>query len=114
MRISDWSSDVCSSDLYIPEVRALAAEFMGASPRPPGTKTAAATAAKAEWRRRISVAVNFAPVELRALVLVHQEVDRKSVVEVKSVSVRVDLGARRFSTTSKIQQTSTITILAPP
>src|SRR3546814_17366137 len=47
---------------------------MGASTRPPGTKTAAATAAKAEWRRRISVAVNFAPVELRELVLVHQEV----------------------------------------
>src|SRR3546814_2238117 len=117
MRISDWSSDVCSSDLgfdkldsqpignvpaclrrsrpaetakaaarllasaaaeqsfeYIPEVRALAAEFMGGSTRSPGTKAAAATAAKAEWRRRISVAVNFAPVALRALVFVHQEV----------------------------------------
>src|SRR3546814_861069 len=59
---------------YIPEVRALAAEFMGGSTRSPGTKAAAATAAKAEWRRRISVAVNFAPVELRALVFVHQEV----------------------------------------
>src|SRR3546814_2090579 len=47
---------------------------MGGSTRSPGTKAAAATAAKAEWRRRISVAVNFAPVELRALVFVHQEV----------------------------------------
>src|SRR3546814_10918193 len=63
-----------SSFEYIPEVRALAAEFMGGSTRSPGTKAAAATAAKAEWRRRISVAVNFAPVELRALVFVHQEV----------------------------------------
>src|SRR3546814_2196338 len=63
-----------SSFEYIPEVRALAAEFMGGSTRSPGTKAAAATAAKAEWRRRISVAVNFAPVELRALVFVHKEV----------------------------------------
>src|SRR3546814_15460029 len=112
MRISDWSSDVCSSDLgvdkldsqpignvhaflrrsrpaetakaaarllasaaaeqsfeYIPEVRALAAEFMGGSTRSPGTKADAATDAKAEWRSSIYVAVTFASVDLRAVVI---------------------------------------------
>src|SRR3546814_13971776 len=55
---------------YIPEVRALAADFMGGSTRSPGTKAAAATTATADWRRRLSVALNFAPAALRTLVFV--------------------------------------------
>src|SRR3546814_4451052 len=32
MRISDWSSDVCSSDLYVPTVPLLGLSFGGVSP----------------------------------------------------------------------------------
>src|SRR3546814_4708980 len=73
VRISDWSSDVCSSDLVLQELdRELeqAAHSLGASP--------------ATTFRRV-VFPNI--------------LDRKSVVEGKSVSVRVDLGGRRLSKT---------------
>src|SRR3546814_14896749 len=66
MRISDWSSDVCSSDLH--------AEPMS-----------------------LDDALRLA--ETRAPELQAREAgleDRKSVVEGKSVSVRVDLGGRRI------------------
>src|SRR3546814_12141060 len=67
MRISDWSSDVCSSDL---------------------------SSSAAEGGRAVSVIADLGveqPVER-----VDHEVDRKSVVWGKSVSVRVDLGGRRI------------------
>src|SRR3546814_16905111 len=62
MRISDWSSDVCSSDLCT---------------RAPASMVASASTTA-------SVRVASSPI------------DRKSVVSGKSVSVRVDLGGRRF------------------
>src|SRR3546814_9842893 len=70
MRISDWSSDVCSSDL---PVRLAARRRVG-----PGAVRPEASADR--------------------LVVVPVEVDRKSVVEGTSVSVRVDLGGRRIIT----------------
>src|SRR3546814_15042850 len=70
MRISDWSSDVCSSDLPGPgpEKRATS---------PAATGTVGGLAGDEDGGAG-------------------EEPDRKSVVEGKSVSVRVDLGGRRI------------------
>src|SRR3546814_13971911 len=65
MRISDWSSDVCSSDLERPRAWPLDALFDDRRP-----------ADRLGIRR--------------------WQLDRKSVVQGKSVSVRVDLGGRRI------------------
>src|SRR3546814_18961837 len=103
MRISDWSSDVCSSDL-----------------------SAALTTV---WPRRVAIAMRFAPrnakdcaffVPLRSFRRPNDSIrrkfdsghrpfiarapkrvmikDQKSVVEGKSGSVRVELGGRRIIT----------------
>src|SRR3546814_15736583 len=91
MRISDWSSDVCSSDLQFPElgIRAGADPEFGELARVRDTHLRA---------RGGDIGVSDAPVAV-----VHERLpgqrppprDRKSVVEGKSVSVRVDLGGRR-------------------
>src|SRR3546814_13124270 len=89
MRISDWSSDVCSSDLLDPRIIAdmnLHAHGPRIVERP---------------------YANFLPTDdgryllmgggqSRAAIARFSEADRKSVVSGKSVSVRVDLGGRRF------------------
>src|SRR3546814_12046834 len=94
MRISDWSSDVCSSDLKNRrsqlrrprvQIQKLLRRSIAtlATPSMPGRITACRSpASSASTRKR------FWPSTL--------EVDRKSVVEGKSVSVRVDLGGRRI------------------
>src|SRR3546814_16398491 len=79
MRISDWSSDVCSSDLGHQRhpgrrSRRTQARHGGRRPRPLPDRRYRAR------RRRIP----------------RIAADRKSVVEGKSVSVRVDLGGRRI------------------
>src|SRR3546814_12770815 len=83
MRISDWSSDVCSSDLPV-------MFYNGAT-------------ADARWRIGwISFSPDFSYVTgggLEPLLMpppAKERTDRKSVVEGKSVSVRVDLGGRRI------------------
>src|SRR3546814_16280053 len=98
MRISDWSSDVCSSDLGFLGGRDL--EDLGAQVRQvdhvagPGGLVARAVAGVLERhpavpglrQRAHHPRVQFArPARL----------DRKSVVEGKRVSVSVDLGGRR-------------------
>src|SRR3546814_19942450 len=84
MRISDWSSDVCSSDLIIHgcvgnilpgQLRDKSLEFKNRGQ---------CTLRDFRLVRRIG-GQEFRPLE-----------DRKSVVEGKSVSVRVDLGGRRI------------------
>src|SRR3546814_12052470 len=89
MRISDWSSDVCSSDLVMDKLNlANDAGFLGSdviSGRPEGMDDAA-------WRHQR---------EVLAISQLHANVDaeipdRKRVVSGKSVSVRVDLGGRRL------------------
>src|SRR3546814_20592916 len=75
MRISDWSSDVCSSDLSF-----------SFAPRPAAPAPVAEESIEPEVQE-----VPFAATETEAA-----PVDRKSVVEGKSVSVRVDLGGRRI------------------
>src|SRR3546814_14803001 len=103
MRISDWSSDVCSSDL---------AERHHARPRGRGTDGA--------WRGRcgqragrarqqgadIGVAV-AAGVALDGLDVGPERIDRTSVVEGTSVSVRVDLGGRRSIKTKTTKENRT-------
>src|SRR3546814_20968285 len=96
MRISYWSSDVCSSDLDLPGCRPT---------RPlPRQSSRGGQIYKCRARRRRLHAT--APSMFRSFGnsangTVHQSrvfpcPDRKSVVEGKSVSVRVDLGGRRI------------------
>src|SRR3546814_12465184 len=96
MRISDWSSDVCSSDLG--EVAALLLEQIvrhGIVERQrrqaePGSQRRADRVITAERYARRQAAQKG-----NQLALLRRQ-DRKSVVEGKSVSVRVDLGGRRI------------------
>src|SRR3546814_19227792 len=91
MRISDWSSDVCSSDLGASRrSRADAARADAAGERchgPPAQRAERRAAA-----RRGAAAPRLGPRPLRGLT----RQDRKSVEEGESVSVSVDLGGRRF------------------
>src|SRR3546814_20043814 len=94
MRISDWSSDVCSSDLLSSELHAAAAPAAARSDA--GGRTRLMTPVRGARRR-------CAPLFLTLLALggtpapsvLAAPADRKSVVSGKSVSVRVDLGGRR-------------------
>src|SRR3546814_17841936 len=112
MRISDWSSDVCSSDLLLLDQgdtlrhlslrqggERLAVEKHAAVSRP-------ADAGKQFQQGRFSGSVGSD--QPKGLARAHGEIDarddreaarrpdRKSVVEGKSVSVRVDLGGSRI------------------
>src|SRR3546814_15399198 len=101
MRISDWSSDVCSSDLVA---------------RRPGGKAPFEQGARggiAHRRRRRSGQHHHQPAPLALggadeVVTRLAGIDRKSVVEGKSVSVRVDLGGRRIikKKNNKVEYTS--------
>src|SRR3546814_19207535 len=95
MRISDWSSDLCSSDLF-----AGAAPGRRLSPLRPciGRSSLQHHPSAGARLRRTAIAAALAlgfgaglvePVEARAA-------DRKSVVEGKGVSVSVDIGGRRL------------------
>src|SRR3546814_20980554 len=98
MRISDWSSDVCSSDLATLD----APETHGRSYALPGGETLAYS----EMVTRVLATLQppaklhvLPPAAFRALLsLAHAggvaRGDRQSVVSGKSVSVRVDLGCR--------------------
>src|SRR3546814_19321770 len=95
MRISDWSSDVCSSDLLT--IRG----------RPPGEYIVNLHYYKTENKLPVPVNIYVAEVNPKLKVLNYSIVnlqqegdeataDRTSVVEGKRVSVSVDLGGRRF------------------
>src|SRR3546814_3144306 len=73
MRISDWSSDVCSSDLFSSSLNSN--ETVPSCRRRPLLNVT--------WRRLLKLSAICSR-------------DRKSVVSGKSVSVRVDLGGRRI------------------
>src|SRR3546814_15697927 len=92
MRISDWSSDVCSSDLQ--RRYRLAAQIRGApirTPSEPGHGSGRYEGAHAD-SPGLLICKNRHAGRHHARVVG----DRKSVVWGKSVSVRVDLGGRRF------------------
>src|SRR3546814_16114782 len=88
MRISDWSSDVCSSDLIY--CRAIPICVYGSistrtsAPLPFPTMASACRATR------------LLPTWVRLRVRAPRNLDRKSVVWGKSVSVRLDLGGRRI------------------
>src|SRR3546814_20152744 len=85
MRISDWSSDVCSSDLLsVALYRQVAPPWLSPAPLP----CVAPTFLDVVKPRRGHLADSPSPPVSHA--------DRKTVVYGKSVSVRVDLGGRRI------------------
>src|SRR3546814_19376736 len=100
MRISDWSSDVCSSDLdpdgdegredlqRFEEVRRI--ETIAVMPLISGICSCLCSWRSSIGREQVENSADFCP---RALATA----DRKSVVWGKSVSVRVDIGGRRIS-----------------
>src|SRR3546814_14398116 len=121
MRISDWSSDVCSSDLALDGGRedgllrgrapwlALAQRRAGAERKHEKNRGRGARDAHRQRLRRWRDAGNsnrwivvlsgpHAPIPRKTHPR-HESAtrDRKSDVEGKSVSVRVDIGVRRFS-----------------
>src|SRR3546814_18788501 len=113
MRISDWSSDVCSSDLPRRETFGIAHHLhcLGSNPGTPGDRlrqfqplekpTDDAHGKSVTRTNRIDHTINRAGRHAPLL-----RSDRKSVVQGQSVSVRVVLGGRRISkkkkTTKKI------------
>src|SRR3546814_12762421 len=100
MRISDWSSDVCSSDLkaqtYVDISRLLDAVMGHFGQIPEGRPNGFHLGPKAAWK-------GTQP-SRRAL---WPELDRKSVASGKSVAVRVDLGGRRIIKKKKNKITNT-------
>src|SRR3546814_17640167 len=94
MRISDWSSDVCSSDLH----EAVIDLLMHQSAAGAGADLALVEREHGETFQRL--------VEIIVILSHHigkedvgrlaSQLDRTSVVSGKSVSVRVDLGGRRI------------------
>src|SRR3546814_17868405 len=99
MRISDWSSDVCSSDLRLypalgrAQARGAEAALSRQGARGAGALNRGKTptgSAIGRGRRIIHRKTLARPARLRAV-----GIDRKSVGEGKSVYVRVDLGVRR-------------------
>src|SRR3546814_19048081 len=96
MRISDWSSDVCSSDLGAPRIEFNHAKALGVLDPVAEDRGAAGCLHRA--------------LELLGEALA-MEVDLTSVVSGKSVSVRVDLGGRRIIKKKTTQTAHTYILL---
>src|SRR3546814_13025515 len=102
MRISDWSSDVCSSDLHQAVDRQPRVRGFGEQRGQVGNGAAALLLLAADidlheqlrLPARLGAGLGERPHERRAVDRVDR--DRKSAVSGKSVSVRVDLGGRRM------------------
>src|SRR3546814_18484776 len=94
MRISDWSSDVCSSDLRAPEQRLVGQHLVHAVQEHDceylvGLSNQFKTQVVPHGSRSAEARSDFEGPSLQQ--------DRKSVVKGKRVSVRVDLGGRRIN-----------------
>src|SRR3546814_21039420 len=111
MRISDWSSDGCSSDLMDPGggeasayLAAVASDLRGAA--------FVFAASELMHGQAEKLALDRIDPGLAALLQIGQLVDvmgdRKSVVSGKSVSVRVDLGGRRIIQNKKKEKIAKI------
>src|SRR3546814_11458306 len=90
MRISDWSSDVCSSDLIGSREQRRERHFLL------GAITFGDTLDGIAHRFGPFVLVGFEVVRADNSQTKADNADRKSVVKGKSVSVRVELGGRRI------------------
>src|SRR3546814_15589991 len=103
MRISDWSSDVCSSDLLgetnNPEWKTVALDETSGEVVAPSGSAGFRWGEKGKWNLEEKDGQGR-DTRLRLTNILdadHDEVaDRKSVVEGKRVSVRVDPGGRRI------------------
>src|SRR3546814_15670484 len=104
MRISDWSSDVCSSDLTLDLYAAKArAAFVKAAGLELGEAEdvlkhdLGRVLLKLEECQEAEIAAALAPEDRAAMSAAEraEAIDRKSVVEGKGVSVRGELGGRR-------------------
>src|SRR3546814_10936683 len=91
MRISDWSSDVCSSDLFVIglPVRALMSISPPPSPPPPTHSNITSNT----FKLRHTTTCQLESDSHRTTHLLTNN-ERKSVWKVKNVYVRVDLGGR--------------------
>src|SRR3546814_19596205 len=98
MRISDWSSDVCSSDLYFRRTTAKARgeyrEDVGSAWRFASRHGVDVLIVGTALASAIGVLARNDPERPTGLLL-WLEAERKSVVSGQSVSVIVDLGGRR-------------------
>src|SRR3546814_20793788 len=105
MRISDWSSDVCSSDLALLQlVRRGALHQQQRAQRPvpqAASQRAERPASRAELCLRMQLRQGVGAGERAGAR------DRQSVVSGKSVSVRVDPGGRRLIQKKKQNKQST-------
>src|SRR3546814_20794301 len=93
MRISDWSSDVCSSDLHFGIERLRQVHAVDLVPAPLILLILAVTEACFPVPAVRNLAAQARPTADRLALVIG---DRKSVVKGKSGSVRVDLGGRRL------------------
>src|SRR3546814_15860147 len=110
MRISDWSSDVCSSDLFVlPDRFGMDIGFVGQVHQIVDDE--AMIAGEREMLARLRPLGACEPRQVgklrgvRRLFADPDPEDRKSDVEGKSVSVRVDLGGRRIIKKKKTKKT---------
>src|SRR3546814_222170 len=96
MRISDWSSDVCSSDLWGNLVYRKTARNFGPLMAMAAACTIAQVSGVVALGELDPESVVTPGIFVQRLVSNGGEADRKSVVYGKSVSVRVDLGGSRL------------------
>src|SRR3546814_18261120 len=113
MRISDWSSDVCSSDLKLVEPFLKPTDTMGEDvalliARQPRHRLGGAHGAGDRFVDYVGGRKRGAESDLAGRFVDHRKVDRKSVVEGKSVAIRVDPGGRRILKNKKIYKTNNI------
>src|SRR3546814_13255584 len=90
MRISDWSSDVCSSDLIL--LLVVEGLVIGLITGLVGAGGGFLIIPALVWLTRLP----FKTAVGTSLFIIAINSDRKSVVSGKSVSVRVDIGGRRI------------------
>src|SRR3546814_20211994 len=119
MRISDWSSDVCSSDLLRSASNALARAIRRSAANSDNVFPVVARNIRKKCRvlrphsRASEATVGSLPGASTRSSIWRSWADRKSVGEGKSVSVRVDLGGRRHITKKKPKTQKTETKHTP-
>src|SRR3546814_14429220 len=112
MRISDWSSDVCSSDLRRLTISKKTATHQGQRPLKNSAGAISAIAGSPSHSLRSSNSSNsFVRRCWKYQVVFSSSVpaDRKSVVSGKRVPVRVDLGGRRIIKKKRESDNSALT-----
>src|SRR3546814_15990900 len=99
MRISDWSSDVCSSDLQVVKRHAIARSMDAGI-----DDIAADNADRARQTIKKAGMIGCVDRDQGCAAIGIDMGERKSVVSGKGVSVRVDLGGRRIITKTKTKR----------